>query len=159
VRNNKKMEKTNVMRRNETGYMNVAARLANSEVGYGFESMDAPVETVIEIEDKSIRLINGAELPTSICAKSGKPAVRVVSKRMRDSLNPLTWFGKRPEVKIGLCRKEYENRLVAISLTWALFGLGIFLLAMGILNVEVSFIAIGSILVLISGVFRARVPI
>ncbi len=43
------------MRRNETEYMNVAARLANSEVGYGFESMDAPVETVIEIEDKSIR--------------------------------------------------------------------------------------------------------
>lgn len=85
--------------------------------------------------------------------------MRVVSKRMRDPLNPLTWFWKRPEVKIGLCRKEYENRLVAISLTWAVFGLGVFLLVMGTLNVEVLFITIGSVLVLISGAFRARVPI
>ena len=98
-------------------------------------------------------------MPTSICEKSGKPAVRVVSKRMRDPLNPLTWFLTRPEVKIGLCRKEYENRLVAISLTWAVFGLGVFLLVMGTLNVEVLFITIGSVLVLISGAFRARVPI
>lgn len=54
MRNNKTMEETNVMSINEMEYMNVAARLANSEVGYGFESMDAPVESVIEIEDKSI---------------------------------------------------------------------------------------------------------
>ena len=153
------MEGTNVMSMSEVKYLNVANRLANSEVGYGFESVEPSLESVIEVEGRVIRLIHGAELPTSICAKSGKPAVRLISKRMRDPLNPLTWFGKRPEVKIGLCRKEYENRLVAISSTWAVFGLGIFLLAMGILNIEIPFIMLGSVMVLISGVFRARVPI
>jgi hypothetical protein len=113
----------------------------------------------ILIENDRVILENGAQLPTNYCVKSGKPAFCVVRKALRDPRNPFTWFGGRPRIEVGLSKKHRENRLVALALTWSVFGMGVVMIIAGLVLLDGIKGGIGLFLVLISGVFRATSPI
>ncbi|MDF1825025.1 MAG: hypothetical protein P1U68_10310 [Verrucomicrobiales bacterium] len=102
---------------------------------------------------------NYPDLPTDICLKSGRPATNQIVVSLRNPRNPLTWFGKRPEIEIGLCRKHYENHSVAVALTWSLFGVGMILLVVSVLTFSYFSILVGLVTIGVSGIFRAASPV
>lgn len=78
---------------------------------------------------------------------------------LRNPRNPLTWFGKRPRIEVGLCRKHFENHSVAVALTWSVFAVGLILLIVSVLTVSLFSGLIGLTAVGISGIFRAASPV
>lgn len=71
----------------------------------------------------------------------------------------MTWFGKRPEIEVGLCRKHYENHSVAAALTWSVFGVGMILLVVSALTMSFFSVVVAMIAIGVSGIFRAASPI
>ncbi len=102
---------------------------------------------------------HGAAIPTEWCIKSGRPAFKVIEVSLRDPANPKTWFGSRPLIEVGLCRKHYEDHSVAVTLTWSVLALGFILLAVGILAAGIVSAILGVIAIAGSGFFRATSPV
>jgi len=101
----------------------------------------------------------GAAIPTRTCIKCGRPAKREVSTGLRQPSNPVTWFGKRPNLDVGLCRKHHENHAVAVALTWSILGVGVLLLVAGALTSSLVSCLLGVIAIVACGVFRASTPV
>jgi len=101
----------------------------------------------------------GAILPTESCIRCGRPSKKVIRKSLRNAKNPLTWYGKSKKVEIGLCKKDLENWNVAVASTYSTLVLGLILLGVGISSLSYSMIIVGSLVILFSGFFRARIPI
>lgn len=102
---------------------------------------------------------NDPALPARVCIKSGRPAAREIEVTLRDPKNPMTWFGKRPTIIVGLTRREYDNHRVAITLTWATLSVGGLLLVAGLFTAELATIIVGLLAMAGAGVFRATSPV
>lgn len=116
-------------------------------------------DPAIVIEGDDLILENGAPMPADGCVKCARPATHTIDKKLRNPRNPLTWFGKRYHLQIGLCKKHRENYLIAQALTWSVLGLGAILLVVGIATLHWISILVGLLLLAVSGVFRALVPV
>ncbi|MEQ1839392.1 MAG: hypothetical protein ABL994_03190 [Verrucomicrobiales bacterium] len=102
---------------------------------------------------------HGASIPTEWCIKSGRPVYKVIEVSLRNPANPKSWFGSRPVIEVGLCRKHYEDHTVAVALTWSVLALGFILLAVGILAAGMLSSILGVIAIAGSGFFRATSPV
>lgn len=104
-------------------------------------------------------LENEPKIPTNICIKSGRPTYREVEVALRSATYPLTWFGKRPTLHVGLCRKSFDDYRVAVALTWSVLGIGVLMFVAGLATMSWLTIAIGLIAIATCGVFRATSPV
>ncbi|MEM9015958.1 MAG: hypothetical protein AAGC68_03010 [Verrucomicrobiota bacterium] len=104
-------------------------------------------------------LENEPILPTDICIKSGRPASRTMIVNLRDPRNPKTWFGKRPQIEVGICRKHHENHSVSVSLTWSVAAIGFLLLVVGGTTMSLFSLILGIVSLAFSGIFRAASPV
>lgn len=102
---------------------------------------------------------HGATIPTDSCVKCGRSAKREILTELRSPFNPLTWFGKRPRIEVGLCRRHHENHLVAVALTWSLLGLGLLLFVAGVVTKSLVSCLFGLAAMAFSGLFRATSPV
>ena len=107
----------------------------------------------------SLILEGNPAIPTDLCLKSGRPATNTLTVSLRNPRNPMTWFGKRPKIEIGLCRKHYENHSVALALTWSLMAVGAILLVVSVLTFSFLSALVGLAAIGISGIFRAASPV
>jgi hypothetical protein len=123
------------------------------------EEAPIPPEPRISRSGDALILEGLAALPLDLCIKSGRPATNVIKASLRDPRHPMTWFGKRPEIEVGLCRKHYENHSVAAALTWSVFGVGMILLVVSALTMSFFSVVVAMIAIGISGIFRAASPI
>lgn len=108
---------------------------------------------------RQLILENEPSIPTHICIKSGRPTYRELEVALRSAKNPLTWFGKRPTLHVGLCRKSFDDYRVAGALTWSVLGIGVLMLVAGLATLSWLTIAVGVIAIGICGVFRATSPV
>ncbi len=107
----------------------------------------------------SLHVPENASVPTEFCVRCGRPSEEVVCKTIRKPLNPLTWYTRQTSVEIGLCRKHVDDRRVGVALTFSLLVLGLVFLVTGLLTYSIGMIAFGLVAVVISGYFRARIPV
>ena len=110
-------------------------------------------------EGKLVIVENGATIPVHACVKCGRAAKTAVSTGLRHTSNPLTWFGKRPRMDVGLCKKHHENHSVAVALTWSFVGVGAILTVAGAVTLSITSIVLGLAAITISGIFRASSPV
>ena len=110
-------------------------------------------------EGKYVIVENGATIPVHACVKCGRPAKTAVSTGLRQPSNPLTWFGKRPRMDVGLCKQHHENHSVAVALTWSFVGVGAILVVAGALTLSIASIVLGLVAITVSGIFRASSPV
>lgn len=110
-------------------------------------------------EGKFVVVVYGAAIPTATCIKCGRPAKKEVTTGLRHPSNPVTWFGKRPTLEVGLCRKHHENHAVAVALTWSILGVGVLLLIAGALTFSLVSCLLGVIAIVACGFFRASSPV
>lgn len=108
---------------------------------------------------KFVVVENGAVIPTHSCVKCGRAAKKSVSTGLRHTSNPLTWFGKRPRMDVGLCKRHHENHSVAVALTWSFIGVGAVLLVAGVLAFSIASMILGFVAITVSGIFRASSPV
>ncbi len=123
------------------------------------EDPQAPLAPRISRNGAALILEGNPALPLGVCIKSGRPATSVIKASLRNPKNPRTWFGRRPVVEVGLCRKHYENHSVALALTWSVFAVGSILLLVSVLTMSLFSVIIGLLAVGVSGIFRAASPI
>ncbi|MDF1741293.1 MAG: hypothetical protein P1U86_19190, partial [Verrucomicrobiales bacterium] len=102
---------------------------------------------------------NGGNPPVDFCIKSGRPATKVISASLRNPMNPKTWFGKCPRIEVGLSSQEHDSHLIAVALTWSLFGIGLLILVSGIVSLSWASCLVGLLTTGVSGVFRAKSPV
>lgn len=102
---------------------------------------------------------NDPALPTRLCIRSGRPGAKAVMVNLRDPRNPMTWFGKRPRIEVGLCRKHHENMCIAVALTWSMLSLGAVLVIVGMLTTGIFPLGVGLFSMAIAGIFRASCPV
>jgi len=102
---------------------------------------------------------HGGLLPTAHCVRCGRPAAREVEAGLRHPAKPVTWFGRRPAVDVGMCRRHYENHAVAVALTWSMMAVGAILLLAGFATLSWLSCAVGLVAVAVSGLFRATSPV
>lgn len=108
---------------------------------------------------RTLVIENGASIPTDFCIKSGRPAVKTLEISLRCPAKPATWFGKRPRLEVGLCRKHLDNHYVSVALTWSVLAVGGLVLVTGVLSLSVITAAVGLLAMGISGLFRAMSPV
>jgi len=108
---------------------------------------------------RSLVIENGAPIPTEFCIKSGRPAVKTVEISLRNPANPMTWFGKRPRLEVGLSRKHLDNHNVAVALTWSVLAVGAVVLVAGVLSFSIITAFVGLIATGVAGLFRACSPV
>jgi len=108
---------------------------------------------------KDLVIENGASIPTDFCIKSGRPAVKTLEISLRCPAKPATWFGKRPRLSVGLCRKHLDNHHVSVALTWSVLAVGAIVFVTGVLSFSVITAAVGLLAIGISGLFRATSPV
>lgn len=108
---------------------------------------------------RTLIIENGAAIPTEFCIKSGRPAVKTVEISLRSPFKPMTWFGKRPRLEVGLSRKHLDNHNVAIALTWSVLAVGGLVLVTGVLSFSLITALVGFLAMGISGLFRAASPV
>lgn len=108
---------------------------------------------------RALIVLNGASIPREYCIKSGRPAVETLVISLRNPLNPLTWFGKRPRLEAGLSRRHLDNHGVAVALTWSVLSLGVLLMITGVITFSLITGLIGLVAGAISGLFRALSPV
>ncbi|MCB1232884.1 MAG: hypothetical protein KDN19_21750 [Verrucomicrobiae bacterium] len=113
---------------------------------------------VLRFRGSTLVLENGAVLPSECCVKCGRPATKVIRKKLRKPTNPMTWFGKRETIDVGLCKKHHESRLIALALTWSCLVVGVGIFVFGLISLEFVSCFIGLLFAGISGVFRACYP-
>lgn len=102
---------------------------------------------------------NGAPVPTAICIRSGRPSCRTLEITLRNPADPRTWFGPRPRLEVGLCRKYYEDHFVAVALTWSVLAVGAIMLTAGLLSHSAVTAVVGFLAMGVSGFFRATSPV
>ena len=107
----------------------------------------------------ALHVPEGTEVPTDSCVRCGRPSKEVISKMVRKPLNPLTWYTKQTAINIGLCKKHIEDRKVGVALTYSLLGLGVIFVIAGAISISIGMIAFGLVAIVVSGYFRARIPI
>lgn len=103
-------------------------------------------------------LENGAVLPSGSCVKCGRPSAVVLSCGLRDRRRPRSWFGARPRIMAGLCRKHREDHAIAVALTWSMLGVSVVLLVSGILTANLVTLVLAVVVSACSGFFRAGSP-
>ncbi len=108
---------------------------------------------------RSLIVLNGASIPCGYCIKSGRPAVKTLEISLRNPANPMTWFGKRPRLGVGLSRKPLDNHRVAVALTWSVLAIGGLMLVTGIATRGLFAAGIGVLAMAVSGLFRALSPV
>lgn len=108
---------------------------------------------------RTLVIENGASIPTDFCIKSGRPAVKTLEISLRCPAKPATWFGKRPRLEVGLCRKHLDNHHVSVALTWSVLAVGAIVFVTGVLSFSVITAAVGLLAIGISGLFRATSPV
>jgi len=108
---------------------------------------------------RDLILENDAALPTRICVRSARPAYREIPVSLREPSNPLSWFGPRPRVRVGLSRRQWENHTVAVAMTWSFLGVGSLLLLSGILTSALITSVVGLVTAGVAGLFRAWSPV
>lgn len=108
---------------------------------------------------RRLLLENEPVIPTRICIKSGRPAYRETEVSLRNPKNPMTWFGKRPTLHVGLSRREFDNYRVAIALTWSFLGIGCLMLLAGLFSTSWLTCLVGLLAMGFAGVFRACSPV
>lgn len=113
---------------------------------------------VLRFKGTTLVLENGALLPSECCVKCGRSAATVIRKKLRNPLNPKTWFGKQETMKVGLCKKHHESSLIAVALTWSCLAIGAAVFVIGLINLEFVSCLFGLIFAGVSGVFRACYP-
>lgn len=106
-----------------------------------------------------IVLENGAGLPVGYCVKCGRLASQVVSCVLRDRKQPMTWFGNRPRIEAGLCRKHREDHAIAVALTWSMLGVAAVLVVSGIFTSHPVTLVLAGVVAAVSGAFRAGSPV
>lgn len=132
-----------------------------------FEQSDDPIEQFREESfrpamfrhGKSLYISEGSQLPLNVCIRCRKEAKGQVRKALRNPFNPLTWFGGQPRISVPLCQKHRESHMIALSLTFSLLAMGAVILGVGIYTLSVTTSAVGLLLILCCGVFRATVPV
>lgn len=107
---------------------------------------------------RELVLENGAVLPSGSCVKCGRPSAFVLSCGLRDRRQPRTWFGSRPRMMTGLCRKHREDHAIAVALTWSMLGVSVVLLVSGVLTANIVTLVLAVIVSACSGFFRAGSP-
>lgn len=107
----------------------------------------------------SLHVPENAVIPTEICIACGRPSQKVYSKSIRKPLDPRTWYTKQTTVEIGLCKKHIDDKRVGVALTFSLLVLGIVFLIAGIITLSAGLIGFGLVAAIISGYFRARIPV
>ena len=110
-------------------------------------------------KDGGLHVPENASVPTEICVRCGRPSVKVINKAIRKPLNPLTWYTRQTSVEIGLCRKHVDDRRVGVALTFSLLVLGFVFLVAGIISFSIGMIVFGLVAAIVSGYFRARIPV
>lgn len=128
----------------------------HAEVVAGFEES---LEALSYCTGKQIFVPEGGYLSTESCIKCGKPSRHIDLAKLRSPSDPRTWFGKRPEMNVGLCRKHHENHIVAVALTWSILIVGAVLLLAGIFSMSLVSIVVGLFAMGVSGIFRATSPV
>ncbi|MDF1656419.1 MAG: hypothetical protein P1U58_02335 [Verrucomicrobiales bacterium] len=118
----------------------------------------APTDPVFQQEGK-LFVTTGTSLPTNVCVCCGAPTFKIVNKALRNPFNPMTWFGGQPREELGFCKKHTENYQIALALTFSLLAVGLILLGIGLYMLSIGEIVVGLLLVLVCGIFRARVPV
>jgi hypothetical protein len=120
----------------------------------------APAPLMVSYRQGSSLVVeNGASIPTEFCIKSGRPSVKSIEISLRNPANPMTWFGKRPRLEVGLSRKHLDNHNVAIALTWSVLAVGALVMATGITSFSLLTALVGLLAMGISGLFRALSPV
>ena len=110
-------------------------------------------------KEGALHVPENATVPTEVCVRCGRPSEKVISMAIRKPLNPLTWYTRQTSVEIGLCKKHVDDRRVGVALTFSLLLLGLVFLIAGIVTFSIGMIAFGLVAAIISGYFRARVPV
>ena len=106
-----------------------------------------------------IILEHGAVLPTELCVKCGRPACGAWPMMPRHPGRPATWFGRRPVVEMGLCRKHRDDHAVAVALTWSVLAVGALLLVVGMVTLGWVSAGLGLLAMAGAGWFRASSPV
>ena len=101
----------------------------------------------------------GAEPPTDLCVRCGRPSSFAKRFPLRHSRDFRTWFGARSDMGLGLCRRHGEDHSVAVALTWSTLAVGAMLVIVGMLTLGWFSIFLGLVVMGISGIFRASSPV
>lgn len=121
--------------------------------------MESPMQPSCYRVGGTIVIENGGAPSVEFCIKSGRPAQKVITTSLRNPMNPITWFGKRPRIEVGLSRTQYDSHLVAGALTWSFLAIGLVILASGLFSMGWVSCLVGVVAIAISGVFRASSPV
>lgn len=122
------------------------------------DSLPAPVPMLF-VSGSEIILEHGAVLPTGACVKCGRPACGVRAVMPRHPRLPGTWYGRRPVVEMGLCRKHRDDHSVAVALTWSMLAVGALLLVVGAVTLGWVSAVLGLLAMGVAGWFRASSPV
>ena len=109
--------------------------------------------------ENEIIIENGAKIPTAFCIRSGMPSDRTFEVSLRNPADPLTWFGRRPTVTVGLSRRHFEDHSVAVALTWYFLAVGALLFAVGLIVLSTVSLTLGLLGMGVAGCFRASSPV
>ncbi|NNE92423.1 MAG: hypothetical protein HKN23_12310 [Verrucomicrobiales bacterium] len=127
----------------------------------------SPDSKYVYADGESICIENQGSLPLDRCILTNEPSEVCHRIPLRDAENPGTWWGKRPRLRVGLTRESLKRLRHGALLTWSsltigasIWGVGVF----GTLNnmapsISLPFYSAGSLLVLISGWFRAKASV
>ena len=72
--------------------------------------LPAPKNQPVTCRDgRALLLVNGAEIASHICLKSGHPVHMHIKTSIRSPFNPVSWFRAADTAIIGLSRKELKK--------------------------------------------------
>lgn len=111
------------------------------------------------VSGSELVLEHGAAVPVGSCIQCGRPACGSRAVALRHPRQPSTWFGARPVLEMGLCRKHRDDRSVAVALTWSFLSIGVLLVAIGAVTFSPVSVLIGLLAIGGSGWFRAASPV
>lgn len=123
------------------------------------EQAPPPPPPSLFVSGGELILENGAVIPVGSCVKCGRPACGSSAIALRNPRQPGTWFGARPTLKMGLCRKHRDDRSVAVALTWSFLAIGALLVAVGAMTFSFVSIVVGLGAMAGGGWFRAATPV
>lgn len=121
--------------------------------------VDTPPPPSLLVSGSELILEHGAVIPVGSCVKCGRPACGSSAIALRNPRQPGTWFGARPTLEMGLCRKHRDDRSVAVALTWSFLAIGALLLAVGAMTFSFVSIGVGIVAMAGAGWFRASTPV
>jgi hypothetical protein len=126
----------------------------------GAETADVPTPTpALYVSGGEIILEHGSPLPVGSCVKCGRPACGAWTLALRNPRLPGTWYGARPVLEMGLCRKHRDDRSVAVALTWSFLSIGALLVVVGALTFSWVSVLVGLLAMGGAGWFRAASPV